>query len=121
MSLSNRLVLPIILSAIAVLAGCGSSSTTITPPPTGGFTNKNLDGTYVFSVAGIDQSGAPFAMLGTLTADGTGGNGSGRITGGTVDVNDLNTAIFTTGPIPNASISGGTYSVSVDGRGRASL
>ena len=122
MSLRNRLVLPILLSTIAVLAGCGSSSSsTIVPPPTGGFTNANLNGTYVFSVSGTDQAGAPFAMVGTFTANGMGGNGNGGITGGTVDINDEDTTIFTTGPIPNASIGSGSYTVSVDGRGRVSL
>lgn len=122
MSLSNRLVLPIILSAIAVLAGCGSgSSTPVVPPPTGSFSNSNLNGTYVFAVSGTDQAGAPFSMAGTFTANGSGGNGNGGITGGTIDVNDLNTTIFTTGPIPNSPISSGTYSVSVDGRGRVTF
>ena len=121
MSLRNRLVLPFVLSTIAVLAGCGSSSTPVIGPVTGNFSNANLNGTYVFSVSGLDQSNAPFAMVGTFTANGMGGNGNGGISGGTVDVNDENTTIFTTGPIPNASIGSGTYTVSVDGRGRVSL
>ncbi len=90
MSLRNRLVLPVILSAIAVLVGCGSGSsfTTPVPPPGGSFSNSNLNGTYVFSVSGTDTTGAPYAMVGTFTANGSGGNGEGGITGGTLDLND---------------------------------
>jgi hypothetical protein len=124
MSLRNRLVLPIILSGLAALAGCGSSSTTITPPPGGSFDNSDLSGTYVFSVSGTDSGGQPYAMLGTLTANGSGGNGTGGITGGTIDIND---AAFlgtnpVTAPVANAAISASsTYSVSKDGRGIAQL
>jgi|HubBroStandDraft_2_1064218.scaffolds.fasta_scaffold12724_2 hypothetical protein len=124
MSLRNRLVLPILLSGLAVLAGCGSSSTTITPPPGGSFDNSDLSGTYVFSVSGTDSGGQPYAILGTLTADGTGGNGNGGITGGTIDINDAAFLSTTpvTAPIPNAAISSSsTYSVSKDGRGTAKL
>jgi hypothetical protein len=120
MSLRNRLVLPFILFSLAVLAGCGSSNgtTTIVPPPSGSFSNSNLNGTYVFSVSGTDLNGAPYAMVGAFTANGSGGNGTGGITGGTIDLNDPGVPT----QIANASISGSsTYTVGQDGRGQANL
>jgi len=112
MSLRNRLALPVIFSALALLAGCGSSGTTGTPPPTGGFSDSNLNGTYVFSVSGTDGGGAPYAILGTLTA-----NGSGGISGGALDLNDAQIT-----PVPDAAISGSSsYKVGPDGRGQATL
>lgn len=120
MSLRNRLVLSTILSAIAVLVGCGSSNSFTTPiaPPSGSFSNSNLNGTYVFSVSGTDTTGAPYAIVGTFTANGSGGNGQGGITGGTLDLNDPGVSA----PVSNAAIgSGSNYKVNVDGRGQASL
>ncbi len=118
MSLRNRFVLPFILSTLAILSACGGSSgPPVVPPPTGGFSASNLNGTYVFSVSGTDTTGAPYAIVGTFSANGTGG-----ITGGTVDVTDLNTGIFTNGPIANSPVSSnGTYQIGADGRGRAAL
>jgi hypothetical protein len=117
MSVRNAIALSLALSTLALLIGCGSSSTAVpVAPPSGGFSNSNLNGTYVFSISGIDSNGAPYAMMGTLTA-----NGSGGITGGTLDINDVDTAEFTTGPIADASISNSKYSVSVDGRGQATM
>jgi hypothetical protein len=102
------------LTMLAFLVACGgSSSPRAVAPPTGGFNNGNLNGTYVFSVSGIDASGFPLAVMGTFTA-----NGSGSITAGTVDMNGGEFS----GPAPNLSISSGsTYSVGLDGRGRATL
>ncbi len=111
MSLRNRLVLPIIFSALALLAGCGSSTNNAIAPPGGGFTNSNLSGTYVFSTSGTDVNGAPIAITGSFTANGTGG-----ISGGTIDANDPEIS-----PISLQPISGGGYSVTKDGRGRATL
>jgi uncharacterized lipoprotein YajG len=62
MSSSNRLILPIILSALAILAGCSSSSNTATPPPSGKFSISNLNGSYAFSAIGTDAAGAPFSL-----------------------------------------------------------
>src|SRR5271169_2440216 len=109
MSLRNRLVLPLIFSSLAILAGCGGSGgAKIIPPPGGGFSKSNLNGTYVFSVTGTDQGSAqgaaPYAIVGAFTAD-----GNGAIKGGTLDFND---AQF--GQVPNAPISPGTYTVGVD-------
>jgi hypothetical protein len=109
MSLRRRLVVPVIFSALAVLAGCGGSSGTTkgTPPPTGGFSNTNLNGTYVFSVTGSDSSNGFFQTIaGTFIA-----NGTGAITAGVMDVNGESL-----GPITNQAITSGSYSVGADGR-----
>ncbi len=114
MSLRNRLILPVILSSLAALAGCGSSnsSTNPIPPPGGGFSNSNLNGTYVFSVSGTDNANsAPYAIVGAFTANGSG------ITGGTIDFYDP--AVST--PVANAAINSGSYFVGVDGRGKVNL
>jgi hypothetical protein len=117
MSLRNRSVLPIILSAIAVLAGCGSSTPAPVPPPSGGFSNSDLNGTYVFSTSGSDPNGYFFTMAGTLVA-----NGSGGITGGTIDINDSDTQVSTPFQAFGQAISGSsTYTVGVDGRGKINL
>jgi|HubBroStandDraft_5_1064220.scaffolds.fasta_scaffold18936_2 hypothetical protein len=119
MSLRNRIILPIALSialsALAALAGCGNASSIVnpTPPPSGSFSASNLNGTYVFSVSGVDANGAPYAAAGTITANGTGG-----ITGGAIDMNDVEFSA----PVPNLAVgSNSTYKVSVDGRGEATL
>src|ERR1700731_504239 len=114
MSVRNALVLLLSTSALLFLAGCGGNGATITnpvAPPSGAFSANSLNGTYVFSVSGADFGGAPLAIVGTLTA-----NGSGGITGGAVDISDAQIT-----PVPNVSVGGGSYNVSVDGRGRATL
>jgi hypothetical protein len=114
MSFRTRLVLPVILSTLAVLAGCGSSSNKTVAPPTGAFSDSNLKGTYVFSVVGSDSAAGNFlAMTGTLTAD-----GRGNVTGGTFDLNNPHGA----GVVSPLTISSGSkYSVTSDGRGIATL
>ncbi|HXO36006.1 MAG TPA: hypothetical protein VN901_27010 [Candidatus Acidoferrales bacterium] len=115
MSVRNGIVLLLALSALLFLGACGSNNTTRpVAPPSGNFSNSNLNGTYVFSVAGVDLgNGAPYAIAGTITA-----NGSGGITGGAFDINDLDAVEFTAGPIANVPINNnGTYHVNVDGRG----
>lgn len=111
----SRLVLPVILSSLVVLAGCGSSSPSATPPPSGSFSVSDLNGTYVFSTSGSDSSGTAsfFTMAGTITADGKGG-----ISGGTIDINDSNGLIQAFGQSISAS---SNYSVGVDGRGKINL
>lgn len=107
MSLRNRLVVPVIFSALAMLAGCGSSSPKVTPPPSGGFSNSNLNGTYVFSVTGSDSTNGLFQTIaGSFIA-----NGSGGITSGVMDVNGSSL-----GPIPAQAITTGSYFVGADGR-----
>jgi hypothetical protein len=115
MSLRNRIILPLAISALIVLAGCGTSNTIANPvaPPTGSFSASSLNGAYVFSVSGVDLQGAPYVLLGSFTA-----NGQGGITGGTVDISDFDL----TATVPNSAIgSNSTYKVNVDGRGQASL
>ena len=118
MSLRNRIVLPLILSTLAVLAGCGGSSTpAAVAPPSGGFSASELSGTYVFSTAGSDPNGYFFTMAGTIVA-----NGSGGITGGVIDINDSDIQVST--PIQafgQAISSSSNYTVGVDGRGKINL
>ena len=120
----NRVVLPLILVTLVVLAGCsGSSGPTPIPPPSGGFSNSNLNGTYVFSVLGTDVNGASYTIVGQFTANGSGGNGTGGITAGTLDINDEDTTTFTNGPLAKQQINAGnsSYTVGVDGRGEVKL
>jgi len=126
MSVRNGLVLLLALSALLFLAGCGSGSsvTNAVAPPSGGFSNSNLSGTYVFSVSGSDVNGLPFAVVGTFNANGSGGNGKGGITGGTIDINDTSFAESSPAipPVANAAINSNSfYIVGVDGRGQATL
>lgn len=115
MSLRNRFVLMSVLATLAVSIGC-SSTNKATPPPTGGFSDTDLNGTYVFSTAGSDVNGDFLTMLGTFTACGCTG---GTISAGSVVMNDP--AFVFTAPAPQLTITGGTYHVGVDGRGTASL
>jgi hypothetical protein len=114
MSLSNRIILPIFFSTLAILAGCGSGggNPVPQPPPSGSFSNTDLNGFYTFSVAGANVSGV-FAMAGTLVACGC---SAGTITSGTVDLLDP-TGPAVASPIGNNS----TYSITPDGRGTARL
>ena len=121
MSLRNRIFLPIILSAFGVSLGCGGNGVTITrptPPPTGGFSQSNLNGTYVFSSSGTDTNGFAYAMVGTFSA-----NGSGGISGGVLDINDAGFSASSPviNPVANASITSGSYTLGVDGRGQIKL
>ena len=121
MSVRNGFVLLLALSALLFLAACGGSGNSIAhpvAPPSGNFSNSNLNGTYVFSISGTDAAnGAPYAMVGTFTANGAGGNNKGGITGGTLDINDV-----VSGQAADASINSNSYyTVSIDGRGQATL
>jgi hypothetical protein len=121
MSVRNALVLLLALSTLSLLIGCSNGSPTRPiPPPGGAFSASNLNGTYVFSISGIDQNDFPYAIVGTFTANGQGGNNS--ITGGTLDINDSDTQEFTSGPIAGATVnSNGFYSVTPDGRGQLTI
>jgi len=119
MSLRSRFVLPAIaVLNLAFLVACGGSSTHLpVPPPSGGFSNSDLSGSYTFSVSGEDLDSttgnpSPFAMAGTFTACGC---TAGTISAGTVDLSDISS----TGSA--LAINSGTYSVGTDGRGTASL
>jgi len=119
MSLRRFLVTSAILFAFAALTGCGGNGSGITnpvAPPSGSFSNSNLNGTYVFSVSGLDFSGAQYVLVGTFTA-----NGSGGISGGAYDMNDGQFSISSIAPVADQSITGGNYSVQVDGRTRVTL
>ena len=118
MSVRNGTALLLALCALTFLIACGgSSSPKVTPPPSGGFRNSSLNGTYVVSFSGIDynlssNTSSFFALVGTLTAD-----GNGNITGGTVDLNDPEIG----GLFVGQAVSHNTYSVTTDGRGTGTL
>ncbi len=117
MSLCRRLIAPALVFTLAILTGCGGGGSGITnpiAPPSGSFSNGNLKGTYVFSVSGLDGGQAPYALVGTFTADGNGGISG---TGSTFDMND---AEFSA-PVADQAITGGNYAVQVDGRTRVTL
>ena len=98
-----------LLLALVALTGCGSGgSTVLSPPPTGGFSNASLKGSYAFAFSGNNNFGF-FSIAGSLQAD-----GNGNITGGSEDVSTGS------GVFPNLAITG-TYSIGADGRGTATL
>ena len=115
MSLRNRVVLSIFAAvSLAFLVACGSSSNHGTPPPTGAFSNSNLNGTYVFSTLGTDpNTGATMTMAGAFTACGCSG---GTISTGTFDYYDPSIGIQ-----QGNTISSGSYNVGGDGRGTITL
>ncbi len=121
MSLRNRLIAPALLFTLAILTGCGAGGSGITnpiAPPSGSFGNGNLKGTYVFSVSGLDDinSGDPYALVGTFTADGNGG-----ISSGAYDMNDSAFSSMSIAPVADQAITGGNYAVQIDGRTRITL
>lgn len=99
-----------LLLAVFVLlvfsTGCGGSHKGATP--VGNFSVSSLSGAYAFVFSGNDTNG-PFAVAGTLVAD-----GGGTINSGALDVNER------PNPAPNASVTG-TYTVAADGRGTVTL
>ena len=113
MSVRYALVLSLALSTLALLVGCGSSSPTPVAPPSGGFSASNLNGTYVLSSTGLDADGGFLAIAGTVVA-----NGSGGITGGTLDI--VGQDVTPTTPVAQP-ITGGSYTVTADGRGQIKL
>lgn len=113
---TSRVALLFVLSSLVVLlmAGCGSGVHTAPPVPAG-FTNASLNGTYAFSISGssangfLGLTGNFFAVAGSFQA-----NGSGVITGGTLDFTSPS------GVINNQAVTG-TYAVRSDGRTSATL
>ncbi len=105
------------MTSICSMAACGSGNSLPVVNQVG-FTTSSLTGTYVFTSQGADNSGNPLNVAGVLVSNGTGG-----ITGGTIDVIDpLFNIAPNTPPSPAAQpITGGSYSVNSDGRGKASL
>ncbi|MFZ0201898.1 MAG: hypothetical protein WAL05_22075, partial [Candidatus Sulfotelmatobacter sp.] len=73
MSVRNATILLLALSTLLFLAACGSSgSSPATPvaPPSGNFSNSNLNGTYVFSVSGTENTNSnAYTITGTFTAN----------------------------------------------------
>jgi hypothetical protein len=115
MSLSSRVTLPIVAAlSLIFMVACGNGSSSITPPPTGAFSNSNLNGTYVFSTQGTDSSGAPITVAGQFTACGCSG---GTISAGTFSYFDPAIGNATSAQ----SVSSGSYGVTADGRGQATL
>src|ERR1700733_13241733 len=107
MSVRNGFVLLVALFALTFLVACGGgNSPAPVAPPSGGFSNSNLSGSYVFSTTGQDSSGLFLAMTGTLAASG------GTITGGTVDIWGLDFQALA------QPITKGSYKVTTDGRGQ---
>lgn len=117
MSSFNRVVLSIVSAlSLAFLVACGSSSSHVTPPPTGGFTYSNLSGTYVFSTLGVDStSGETMTIVGAFTACGC---SQETISGGTFDYLDLSAS---TPLATQQSIGSGSYTITADGRGQVTL
>jgi hypothetical protein len=108
----------LLLSGVLVLAGftvaCSGGSIAPAPPPTGGFTNSNLKGSYTFSMSGADAGGgpsvgAPVSRIGSFTAD-----GNGAITAGLYDVNE-------SGSVNTITLLPSTYSIQSNGQGTLTL
>jgi hypothetical protein len=113
MSVRKGISLLVALFALSFLIACGSSSVNhSTPPPSGGFSNTNFNGTYTFSLSGVNGNGI-FAMAGSLVACGC---SAGTISSGTVDFDDPTTSA------PSSTIgNNSTYTINPDGRGFARL
>ena len=111
----NRLILPAVLSSLAIMAACGSGSGSSKPPvnsPSSGFSNTNLSGSYVFSTTGYDSSSNFLTIMGVFSAD-----GKGNVTGGAIDENRTLPSGGTKGnDVRQANITAGTYNVASDGR-----
>ncbi len=104
------MVLALALVEIACGGGSGGISGTPAPPPTTGpYSVASLNGSYAFTMTGQDTGGF-FARVGSFSA-----NGAGSITGG---VEDVNSGAVGTAILP---FSGGTYSISSNGKGTLNL
>ena len=110
MSLSHRIILPLAIFSLALLVACGNNNNG-PAPNSEGFSAGNLNGTYVFFSQGFDSNGFPLTLAGAFAA-----NGSGGVTGGSMDAVDPNVTIATNQPITS-----GSYSVNADGRGQVTL
>lgn len=120
MSSPHKRLLFFLFAALVLLAGCGSPNNQAAPPPGGSFDNNNLSGTYIFSFSGYDVgygNGTFFAVVGSLTA-----NGSGAFTSGTIDIDDpsLGGAYRTTNTLTRVPVTG-NYNITADGRGSGAI
>src|SRR5260370_7292139 len=112
----KRFLLDLTAAAALWSAACGGGGSSVTPPPpAGNFSAASLNGQYAFVTSGEvftpgSISATPLSRVGSFTAD-----GQGHITGGVEDVNAAGT------PTNAISISGGSYTISADGRGTLSL
>jgi hypothetical protein len=111
----KRLLLLLASAAALWTAACNGGGGTVVPPPPppGPFGLNSLNGTYAFVTNGEVFNGAavtPLARVGSFTANGTGG-----ITGGVEDVNSAGATGLAT------PITGGSYTVTGDGRGTLTL
>ncbi len=66
MSVRNALVLLLALSTLSLLVGCGSGTAHTSPPPSGGFSDTSLNGTYSFLSSG--RTRVHFRLGGSLVA-----------------------------------------------------
>ena len=111
MSLCHRFLVTSCFLGLFALAGCGGSSSNNTVvrggTPTGNYSAASFKGQYAFAVSG-QTSGGPFAIAGSLTAD-----GNGNLTG----IQDENSA----GAVTSNVALTGTYAVTADGRGTATV
>ncbi|HEY4843175.1 MAG TPA: hypothetical protein VIH78_14510 [Terriglobales bacterium] len=114
---AGGLLVALAMASLSLMTACGSSNNIVTPNQ-GGFGDGNLTGTYVISITGTDintSNGAvvPFAIAGTVVANGTGG-----IESGTLDINDPGNIGVDLG---EAVSSTSAYQIGKDGRGTGTL
>src|SRR5215467_13899036 len=108
MAVKVGFILSSVVLFVLILSGCGGGGGGTAGPINGPFSNSSLNGSYAFSFSGVNQFGF-LAVAGSFQA-----NGSGNITGGTIDVNSGN-GVFT-----NQSVSG-SYNVHNNGQGSATI
>jgi len=110
----KRLLTAAVAAAALLASACSPGHPAITPPPpTGNYTLASLNGTYAFTTSGeviTGSSAIPMTRVGSFTAD-----GAGHISGGIEDVNTFGT------PSTAIAVTGGSYTVSPDGRGTLTL
>ena len=115
--LTKKLLLVVVLAALGLLLGCGSSNSS--GSGSGPFSNASLNGSYVVRISGNDslldsnnnlQSESYTETL-LLTAD-----GSGRLKG----TEDFNSSLPSSGFVSGTAFTG-TYSVGRDGNGSITI
>lgn len=103
----------IVVQAKDTLGSTATQATTFTINPAASTANNSLlKGSYPFLLSGFDANGKPLVTGGVFIA-----SGSGVVTGGVIDSNGTGLAAAVT----NTAITGGSYSVGVDNRGRLTL